>query len=105
MVPSDQVYTESTHEMRRVKVAKSTNFVCGRGRVGRPGRAPGGASVVVATFAMDMTVLDFLGGGIAHFGDFHREMQGLASERVVAVDGHLAVTNLGNGKQAHAHAG
>ncbi|EGD20126.1 hypothetical protein XGA_1191, partial [Xanthomonas hortorum ATCC 19865] len=34
-----------------------------------------------------MTFVQFFGGGFAHFDDFDREMQGLPSQRVVAIDG------------------
>src|SRR5690606_14676023 len=93
---------------RRGTGSKSPNqriLYAERGESGAPEGTPGAASVLVATFAMDMAVLDFLGGGIAHFGDFHCEMQGFTGQRVVAVDSDFIVAHVGNGKQAYAHAG
>ena len=44
--------------------------------------------MVVSAWAMDMAVLQFLGGRLADVGDFHFEIEGLSCQWVVAVDGH-----------------
>lgn len=70
------------------------------------------ALVVVAARAVHVAVLEFLCRGFAHFRNFHFEVQRLASQRMVAIDGdhvardvryhYLTMTMFGFGIKAHA---
>ena len=54
-------------------------------------------SVVMTTLTMHMPVRQLFLGRRAHICHFDGEMQGLSGQRVVAVDEHLAVFDLGHG--------
>ena len=54
-------------------------------------------SVVMTTLTMHMPVRQLFLGRRAHIRHFDGEMQGLSGQRVVAVDEHLAVFDLGHG--------
>ena len=45
---------------------------------------------------MHVAVLQFFGAGFAHLDHFDREMQGLAGQRMVAVDGDFIAFDLGD---------
>ena len=53
-------------------------------------------SMMMPTGSMHMAVLDFLVGCIAHFDNFDGEMQGLASQRMVAIHSDFIAIDLGN---------
>jgi hypothetical protein len=53
--------------------------------------------VVVAAFTVDVAMRKFFVGRFAHVGDLDREVQGLARERVVAIDGHVVALDLRDG--------
>jgi D-alanyl-D-alanine carboxypeptidase/D-alanyl-D-alanine-endopeptidase (penicillin-binding protein 4) len=53
--------------------------------------------VVVTTGSVHVTVLDLFGSRFAHVVHFNREMQCLASERMIAVDEYLAILDPGHG--------
>ena len=50
----------------------------------------------MTTGAMHVTMRQLFFTGNAHIGHFDREMQGLAGQRMIAVDEHLAVLDLGH---------
>ena len=59
-------------------------------------------SVVVTAFAMDVAVGDFLGVGLAHVDYLDLEVQALAGQRMVAVDGHVVAVDVADGDDLHA---
>ena len=56
----------------------------------------------MTTFAVDMTVGDFFIAGVTHGDDFDLEVQTLASQRVVAIDGYIIAVDITDGHDLHA---
>src|SRR5690554_8113539 len=53
-------------------------------------------------FAMGMSVLQLFFGGSSHINDLYLEVQALASQRMVAINGHLVTFNIPDGHNLHA---
>jgi hypothetical protein len=57
--------------------------------------------MVMTAFTVDMTVGHFFLGSVADGNDLHLEVQALASQRVVAVDGDIVAVQVTDGDDLH----
>src|SRR5471032_835197 len=57
--------------------------------------------MVVTTFAVHVAVGHFFLGSVTDSDDLHLEVQALASQRVVAVDGHVVAVQVADGNDLH----
>jgi hypothetical protein len=53
--------------------------------------------VVVTTLTVGVAMLQLIFAGLAHINDFNREIQGFASQRMVAVQLHAVIGYRDNG--------
>ncbi len=58
--------------------------------------------MLVAARAVHVTVLEFLGAGFPHLGDFHVKIEGHTGERVISIQAHLIRIDAHHGDDVHA---
>jgi len=58
--------------------------------------------VLVATRAVHVTVLEFLGAGFPHLSDFHLKIQSHASKRMISIQAHLTIFDTHDGHHVYA---
>ena len=82
------------------KLELSSGLTCENDRKSPDGQLS--LSVVVTTFAMDMTMSHFFFAGVTNAYDLVLEVQALTSQRVVAVDSHVVAVDIADGNDLHA---